>query len=173
VVVGLIASRIMFGPSYEDGDPPNSSIADTVDGLLPHLHARDVTFLLVSQAPLEKLQAYKRRMGWSIPWVSAGDSHHSPSVTRNRDRACGGTDRRRPSARERLDGRTPREREVLELIARGFSNGEIAAALVIEESTVKTHVKRILMKLHLRDRAQAVSFAYESGLTQPGSKSVA
>ena len=60
----------MFGPSYEAGCPVNSSIADTIDGVLPHLHARDVTFLLVSQAPLEKLQAYKRRMGWSFPWVS-------------------------------------------------------------------------------------------------------
>jgi predicted dithiol-disulfide oxidoreductase (DUF899 family) len=49
----------------------NSSIADAVEGLLPHLHARDATLILVSQAPLEKLQAYKRRMGWSIPWVSS------------------------------------------------------------------------------------------------------
>jgi predicted dithiol-disulfide oxidoreductase (DUF899 family) len=60
----------MFGPTYEAGCPVNSSIADSVDGVLPHLHARDVTFLLVSQAPLEKLQGYKRRMGWSLPWVS-------------------------------------------------------------------------------------------------------
>jgi predicted dithiol-disulfide oxidoreductase (DUF899 family) len=66
----LLVYHFMFGPSYEVGCPVNSSIADTINGVLPHLHARDVTFLLVSQAPLEKLQAYKRRMGWSIPWVS-------------------------------------------------------------------------------------------------------
>ena len=66
----LLVYHFMFGPSFQAGDPVNSSIADTVDGVLPHLHARDVTFLLVSQAPLEKLQAYKRRMGWSVPWVS-------------------------------------------------------------------------------------------------------
>jgi predicted dithiol-disulfide oxidoreductase (DUF899 family) len=67
----LLVYHFMFGPSYEAGDPVNSSIADAVDGVLSHLHARDVTFLLVSQAPLEKLQAYKSRMGWSLPWVSS------------------------------------------------------------------------------------------------------
>ena len=67
----LLVYHFMFGPSYQAGCPVNSSIADTVDGLLPHLHARDATFVFVSQAPLEKLQAYKRRMGWSFPWVSS------------------------------------------------------------------------------------------------------
>jgi predicted dithiol-disulfide oxidoreductase (DUF899 family) len=67
----LLIYHFMFGPSYEAGDPVNSSIADAVDGVLSHLHAREVTFVFVSQAPLEKLQAYKRRMGWRFPWVSS------------------------------------------------------------------------------------------------------
>jgi predicted dithiol-disulfide oxidoreductase (DUF899 family) len=67
----LLVYHFMFGPSYEVGCPINSSIADSIDGVVPHLHARDATMLLVSQAPLEKLQGYERRMGWRIPWVSA------------------------------------------------------------------------------------------------------
>jgi predicted dithiol-disulfide oxidoreductase (DUF899 family) len=67
----LLVYHFMFGPSYQAGCPVNSSIADAVNGVLPHLHARDVTFVFVSQAPIEKLQAYKRRMGWSVPWVSS------------------------------------------------------------------------------------------------------
>ena len=71
----LLVYHFMFGPSYRAGCPINSSIADSVDGVIPHLQAHDVTMLLVSQAPLERLQAYKRRMGWTMPWVS---SAHSP-----------------------------------------------------------------------------------------------
>src|SRR6478752_7262378 len=67
----LLVYHFMFGPSYEAGCPVNSSIADAVDGVLPHLHARDATLVLVSQAPFEKLHAYKRRMGWSVPWLSS------------------------------------------------------------------------------------------------------
>ena len=70
----LLVYHFMFGPSYQAGDPVNSSIADSLDGLLPHLHARDVTPVLVSQAPLAKLQAYKRRMGWRLPWVSSANT---------------------------------------------------------------------------------------------------
>ena len=106
----------------------------------------------------------------AIKAVAAGDSLLSPSVTRRViDRMAA-----LPSGEAVLDQRadvlTAREREVLEQLARGLSNAEIAGALVIEESTVKTHVKRILMKLGLRDRVQAVIFAYESGLVRPGPK---
>jgi RNA polymerase sigma factor (sigma-70 family) len=105
-----------------------------------------------------------------IHTVAVGDSLLSPSVTRRViDRMA-----QQPAADttfdERLQELTPREREVLAQVARGRSNSEIAEALVIEESTVKTHVKRILMKLRLRDRVQAVIFAYESGLTRAGSE---
>ena len=67
----LLVYHFMFGPTYEAGCPVNSSIADGVDGLVPHLRARDVSFVFLSQAPLQKLQTYRRRMGWSFPWVSS------------------------------------------------------------------------------------------------------
>ena len=73
----LLIYHFMFGPSYEAGCPVNSSMADGLDGLLPHLHARDVTMLLVSRAPLPKLQAYGRRLGWHIPWVSSAETDFS------------------------------------------------------------------------------------------------
>ena len=70
----LLVYHFMFGPSYEAGCPTCSSMADGISGLLPHLHARDVTFAFVSQAPLDTLRAYKRRMGWTFPWVSSADT---------------------------------------------------------------------------------------------------
>jgi DNA-binding NarL/FixJ family response regulator len=122
-------------------------------------------FLLKRTSPELLIEAIKA--------VAAGDSLLSPSVTRRViDRMAA-----LPSGEAVLDRRveqlTTREREVLEQLARGLSNAEIARALVIEESTVKTHVKRVLMKLGLRDRVQAVIFAYESGLTRPGPKPTA
>ena len=70
----LLVYHFMFGPSYESGCPTCSSSADAVNGVLPHLHARDLTMVYVSQAPLKRISAYRARMGWSFPWVSAGDS---------------------------------------------------------------------------------------------------
>ena len=70
----LLVYHFMFGPEYEAGCPVCSSGADTFDGAVAHLNARDVTFLCISRAPLEKLQAYERRMGWRFPWVSSHDS---------------------------------------------------------------------------------------------------
>jgi DNA-binding NarL/FixJ family response regulator len=99
--------------------------------------------------------------------VAAGDALLAPSVTR---RLIAGYARRPPPAMRTAALRqlTPREAEVLALIARGLSNTEISEHLVIAEQTTKTHVGRIFMKLALRDRAQAVVFAYESGLVTPG-----
>jgi len=73
----LLVYHFMFGPTYEAGCPTCSSMADGLDGLLPHLHARDLTLAFVSTAPLERLQAYKERMGWSIPWASSANTDFS------------------------------------------------------------------------------------------------
>jgi predicted dithiol-disulfide oxidoreductase (DUF899 family) len=70
----LLVYHFMFGPAYTAGCPVCSSGADSYDGAVAHLNARDVTFLCVSRAPLEKLEAYRRRMGWSFPWVSSAGS---------------------------------------------------------------------------------------------------
>jgi len=130
------------------------------DYIFGALNAGASGFLLKRTAPEELLAA--------IHTVAGGDSLLSPSVTRTViDRMA-----RQPSPEigpsRLLEQLTPREREVLGHVARGLSNAEIAAELVIEESTVKTHVKRMLMKLGLRDRIQAVIFAYESGITAVG-----
>src|SRR5260370_33013531 len=76
----LLVYHFMFGPSYAAGCPTCSSIADSVNAVLPHLNARDVTMLFVSQAPLETLQAFKRRMGWSLPWGSSANSEFNTDL---------------------------------------------------------------------------------------------
>jgi predicted dithiol-disulfide oxidoreductase (DUF899 family) len=70
----LLIYHFMFGPTYEQGCPTNSSMADGFDGLIPHLAARDVTFINVSGAPIEKLQSYRKRMGWNFTWASSDGS---------------------------------------------------------------------------------------------------
>jgi DNA-binding NarL/FixJ family response regulator len=132
------------------------------DYIFGALNAGASGFLLKRTRPEELIGA--------IHTVAAGDSLLSPSVTRRVIDRMAGEPAPAVARSKRLETLTPREREVLELVARGLSNGEIAASLVVEESTVKTHVKRILMKLRLRDRVQAVIFAYESGVTRPGSR---
>jgi DNA-binding NarL/FixJ family response regulator len=106
----------------------------------------------------------------AIHTIAAGESLLSPSITRTVIDRMARQPQPDPAASRRLRRLTPRERDVLELVARGLSNAEIAAALVVEESTVKTHMKRILAKLDVRDRVQTVILAYESGLVQPGGR---
>jgi DNA-binding NarL/FixJ family response regulator len=104
----------------------------------------------------------------AVQLVRSGDALLAPSITRRlverfapRETATGRAD-------QDLASLTPRELEVLGLMARGLSNAELAATLTLSEATVKTHVARILAKLHLRDRVQAVVLAYETGLISPG-----
>jgi DNA-binding NarL/FixJ family response regulator len=148
VLTATPESKVLILTTFEDDDY-----------IFGALNAGASGFLLKRTRPEDLIAA--------IHTVAAGDSLLSPSVTRRViDRMV-----RQPTATvgpERLDHLTPREREVLMLVARGLSNAEIASEFVIEESTVKTHVKHILTKLGLRDRVQAVIFAYESGLTTPG-----
>jgi DNA-binding NarL/FixJ family response regulator len=116
---------------------------------------------LLKDVPAEQLTE-------GIRVVASGDALLAPAVTR---RLIEDFSRARPAGKEPppgLDELTPRELEVLGLMARGLSNAEIAESLVVGETTVKTHVARVLMKLGLRDRVQAVVLAYESGLVTPG-----
>ena len=115
-------------------------------------------FLLKDRPPEELVAA--------VRVIASGEALLAPSVTR---RLIEEFARRAPAVKPtELDELTEREREVLVLMARGLSNAEIARSLFVAETTVKTHVGRVLHKLRLRDRAQAVVLAYESGLVHPG-----
>jgi DNA-binding NarL/FixJ family response regulator len=131
------------------------------DYIIEALRAGASGFLL-KDAPVEELVRAVRA-------VAAGDAQLSPAVTK---RLLDQVARRLPAAVQRdpdsLAELTDREREVLRLVAAGMSNAEIAAALVVSEPTVKTHVSSVLQKLGLRDRVQAVIYAYENGLITPG-----
>jgi DNA-binding NarL/FixJ family response regulator len=133
---------------------------ETDEYILGALRAGASGFLLKRSSP-EQLVA-------AIHTVAEGEALLSPSVTRRLIDRVSAQPLIGSEADPRLAELTPREREVLELIAQGLSNGEIAAALVVEPTTVKTHVKRVLMKLGARDRVQAVILAYEWGLVAPG-----
>ncbi len=122
------------------------------------LHAGASGFLLKDVEPDELRQA--------VRVVARGDALLSPSVTRRLIAEFTAQPGRRRHAPAELDELTPREREVMELVAAGLTNEEIAQRLVISPATAKTHVGRILLKLDARDRAQLVVIAYESGLVK-------
>jgi DNA-binding NarL/FixJ family response regulator len=159
--------RIKELPPREDGTEPRVVILTTFD-LDEYVFAAfraGASGFLLKDSPRERILE-------AVHSAAAGDGLVSPSVTRRliahfaSDAPASGA-RHRPAA---LADLTPRESEVLELIGRGLSNTELAAHLVVSEKTVKTHVGRILMKLGLRDRVQAVILAYEAGIVVPGER---
>jgi len=159
---GIAATREVLAASRPSGDVRVLILTtfEQDDYVFGALRAGASGFLLKRARPEELIAA--------VHAVAAGDSLLSPSVTRTViDRLARMPPGDEPAAADGLDELTPREREVLDLLTRGLSNAEIAAALVIEESTAKTHVKRVLRKLRLRDRVQAVIYAYERGLARP------
>jgi DNA-binding NarL/FixJ family response regulator len=129
------------------------------DYIFGGLRAGASGFLLKRTRPEDLISA--------VHTVAAGDALLSPSVTKRVIERMSRQPAPDLDGHARLAELTPRERDVLELIARGLSNREIASTLVVEESTVRSHVKRILAKLGLRDRVQVVIFAYESGINRP------
>ncbi|MBC3986073.1 response regulator [Streptomyces buecherae] len=161
---GLEAARQLLSPPPGVVHRPKVLMLTTFDVddyVYEALRAGASGFLLKDAPPADLISA--------VRIVARGEALLAPSVTR---RLIADFARQRPAPRRdpalRLQGLTPRETEVLELIARGLSNAEIASSLVLAEQTVKSHIGRVLAKLGLRDRAQAVIFAYESGLVAPG-----
>ena len=163
---GIAATRAIVAAG-DGGDAPAPKVLilttfDLDEYVFDSLTAGASGFLL-KDVPPEQLTA-------GIRAVAGGDALLAPAVTRRLIDEFVQAGRRRGGAPPAaLDELTPRELEVLRLVAQGLSNAEIAAALVVEETTVKTHVSRLLSKLGLRDRVQAVVLAYESGLVHGGS----
>ncbi|MDR8409329.1 response regulator transcription factor [Nonomuraea sp. 3-1Str] len=167
-VDGIEATRRIVREAAPGAHVPKVLVLTTFDldeYIVEALRSGASGFLLKDVPPDELVQA--------IRVVAAGEAIVAPSVTRRLlDRFAA----RLPSAYEqpapaRVDRLTERELEVLRLIAKGMSNAEIAAKLVVSETTVKTHVGNVLTKLGLRDRVQAVVLAYETGLITPGALS--
>jgi len=159
VLDGLQATRQITGMD----DPPRILILTTFDlddYVFEALRAGASGFLLKDASAGELAEA--------VRVVAAGDGLLAPAVTRRLIAEFARMGGPRLPARKILKELTERETEVLALVARGMANAEIARYLVVAEQTVKTHVSRVLMKLGLHDRAQAVVFAYESGLVRPG-----
>jgi len=104
----------------------------------------------------------------AVRLVRSGDALLAPSITRRLVERFAPHETGQPAVHADLSGLTPRELEVLGLVGRGMSNGELAVHLTLSEATVKTHMARIMAKLQLRDRVQAVVLAYETGLVRPG-----
>jgi DNA-binding NarL/FixJ family response regulator len=163
-VDGVEATRALAGAGVQD--PVKVLILTTFDldeYVVDALQAGASGFLLKDTPPEDLIRA--------IHVVASGDALLAPSITRRLlDRFAA----QRIPAQQPPPGvadLTDRELEVLKLVARGLSNAEIAEMLVLGETTVKTHVSRILSKLELRDRVQAVVLAYDAGLVQPGAAS--
>ena len=144
------------------GDPPTRILMLTTFDLDEYVY--DALRAGASGFLLKDVRAEQLASG--VRMVTAGDSLLAPSITRRLIEEF--ADRPNTDDNPALDELTPREMEVLRLLATGKSNAEIAADLVISESTVKTHVARVLMKLGVRDRVQAVVVAYEAGVVTPG-----
>jgi DNA-binding NarL/FixJ family response regulator len=160
-VDGIDATRRLLGDDGSDAKVVMLTTFDMDEYVYDALRAGASGFLL-KDVPPEQLVA-------GIRAVASGDALLAPSVTR---RVIEEFVRRPPdsmrTAPPELAELTARELEVLKLMARGLANAEIAKELFVSETTVKTHVAHVLMKLRLRDRVQAVVFAYESGLVLPG-----
>ncbi|MET9216964.1 MULTISPECIES: response regulator transcription factor [unclassified Nocardia] len=159
---GLDAARAILAAGF---DPPVRVLMLTtfdIDDYVYEALSLGASGFLLKDAPAEELVR-------AVRVVADGEALLAPTITR---RLIADVTRRRntvrPPAAPALGSLTPREREVLELVAKGLSNTEIAEALFVAEQTVKTHVSKVFSKLGLRDRAQAVVLAYESGLVVPG-----